>query len=200
MDPRSVPRAYDALADEWDESMASSDYGLTYLARAMAGAPRGWALDVGCGSGGRVPQALLRAGFSVHGIDAAARMIALAARQHPRATFDVADMVEWRPPRAYALVVAWDSLFHVGLSDQEAVVRTLCRALVPAGRLLFTVGGIHGEILAPMCGRTLYYASLAAHRYLDLLSQEGCRCHLYEEDQLPERHAVVIASREGPRS
>ena len=196
MDPGAVRRGYNALAVQWDESMASSEYGLGYLARAVAGAPRGWALDVGCGSGGRFPRALLSAGFTVHGIDVADAMIALAARRHPESTFDVANVVDWRPAHAYALVVAWDSLFHVALSRQEHVVRKLCRALAPGGRLLLTVGGRHGEFMAPMRGQSLYYASLAPHEYLEILSGEACRCLLYEQDQLPEQHAIVIACRE----
>ena len=185
MDPGTVRHGYNALAVQWDESMASSEYGLGYLARAMAGAPRGWALDVGCGSGGRFPRAMLSAGFAVHGIDAADAMIALAAARHPEATFDVADVVEWRSERAYALVVAWDSLFHVALSRQEGVVQKLCRSLASGGRLLFTVGGTYGEFVAPMRGQPLYYASLDAHRYLEILSREGCRCILYEQASSP---------------
>ena len=48
----------------------------------------------------------------------------------------------------------------------------------------------------PMRGQSLYYASLAPHEYLEILSGEACRCLLYEQDELPEQHAIVIACRE----
>ena len=90
------------------------------------------------------------------------------------------------------MIIAWDSIFHVPHGEQRRVVGTLCDALAPGGVLLFTAGGIDGEITGPMCGQSFYYSSLADQDYLKVLTERACRCILLERDQHPDDHIVVI--------
>jgi hypothetical protein len=70
MNPFETGRRYDALATAWDQGMIDSKYGIRFLHRAIKACARlGKALDVGCGSGGRIVNELLDAGFSVVGLD-----------------------------------------------------------------------------------------------------------------------------------
>lgn len=139
MQPEDIATRYDAIAKAWDADVIESSYGLPYVHRAIAAAAgHGLALDVGCGSGGRITFALLRAGFEVLGIDVSAAMLEIARRRHPSVQFIQADICRWEPPGKCALIIAWDSIFHVPYAQQEAVTRRLCRSLAPGGVLLFT--------------------------------------------------------------
>jgi SAM-dependent methyltransferase len=192
--PSHIGRQYDAIASRWDRGMIDSQYGLAYLRRAMALASRrGSALDVGCGSGGRIVSELLGNGFDVLGIDASEQMVELARRKHPESPFLVEDICIWTPPEPADLVIAWDSIFHVPYREQRAVVHKLCRSLASGGVLLFTAGGSDGELSGEMHGHTFTYSSLADAEYLEIINGESCRCVLLERDQFPDEHVVIMA-------
>jgi len=192
--PHETGLRYDAIAAWWDDQQDESRSGLPCVWRAIAlSAGRRAALDVGCGSGGRVIAALVKEGFErVTGIDVSEAMLARAHARHPTARFIHADVCTWTPPEQYDLIIAWDSIFHVPHADQRRVVEKLCDALAPGGALLFTAGGIDGERSGTMEGQTFYYSSLDDGEYLKILSERGCRCVLLERDQHPEDHIVVI--------
>jgi SAM-dependent methyltransferase len=196
LEPLELGRRYDVLAPSWAREMVGSDYGVAYLRRAIAlCASRRQALDVGCGTGGRMIDELLRAGLEVTGLDVSAGMLERARQAHPSVRFVRLDFRDWPAVPAYDLVVAWDSIFHVPHGSQREVVDRLCRSLVPGGVLLFTAGGHNGEIHGEMGGERFYYSSLDAHEYLRILSDASCDCILLERDQHPEDHLVVLATR-----
>ena len=138
---------------------------------------------------------LTEAGYQAVGIDVSPGMLALARGRHPGSHFLQADICTWAPPEQYDLVIAWDSIFHVPHAEQREVVGKLCNALAPGGAVLFTAGGIDGEVTGPMRGETFYYSSLDVEDYLRVLKVRGCRCVLLEMDQYPEEHAVLIGVR-----
>ena len=80
-------RRYDALAAVWDQNVLDSSYGVAYIRRAIqACAQRRRALDIDCGTGGRLMNELLGAGFTVTGIDVSAGMLEIARKRHPSAS------------------------------------------------------------------------------------------------------------------
>ncbi len=91
--------------------------------------------------------------------------------------------------------LAWDSIFHAPYSEQRAVVEKLCNALATGGVILFTAGGVDGEITGRMRGRDFYYSSLAEEEYLKVMKECGCRCILMERDQYPAEHTVFIGAK-----
>jgi SAM-dependent methyltransferase len=193
MKPTETGRLYDNIAPWWDAQEDASATGLRFVHRAIGLAVRrGKALDVGCGSGGRIINALSDAGFQVIGLDVSAAMLELARRRHPNSSFIHADICVWRPAEKYDAIVAWDSVFHAPYAAQRPVIEKLCGALAPGGVLLFTAGGVDGEITGEMCGQTFYYSSLAAEEYWRILTDQRCTCILFEHDQYPETHLVVI--------
>ena len=194
--PEETGRRYDAIAAWWDSQESTTTSGLRYLPRAIALCTKGRkALDVGCGSGGRVIAALLQAGFDVIGLDVSPTMLEYAKARHPDASFIRADICEWQVPEKYDLIVAWDSIFHVPHDSQRPVVEKLCDALAPGGAILFTASGVDGEITGEMSGQMFYYGSLAAEEYLQILKERGCTCVLLDRDQYPETHVVVLGVR-----
>ncbi|MGN6816544.1 MAG: class I SAM-dependent DNA methyltransferase [Solirubrobacterales bacterium] len=81
----SAQAAYDRLAPVYDEFNAQNDYELWLGATLLPelekhGLRRGWALDVGCGTG-RAFEPLLKRGWSIVGSDVSAGMLAEAERK-----------------------------------------------------------------------------------------------------------------------
>lgn len=199
MQPSETGRQYDAIASWWETQQQSGrTTGLRFVRRAIdLSTRRSKALDVGCGTGSVLIDALTGAGFDVVGLDVSAGMLAKAVKRHPDVQFIRGDICVWDPPGAYDAIVAWDSIFHVPKASQGPVVEKLCDALAVGGVLLFTAGDLNGEITGEMEGRTFYYSSLDVTEYLAILRDHGCICALMERDQYPEHHVVFIGIKIG---
>jgi SAM-dependent methyltransferase len=194
MHPRETGRRYDAVAAQVDADLRDSTYGVSFLDRAISLCnARRSALDVGCGSGGRMIDRLLNAGFQVTGIDVSRGMLDIAKARHPSVEFVHDDVTEWTPPRSFDLVVAWDSIFHLPYASHTLVLGKLCGCLAEDGVLLFTAGGIDGEITGTMHGHAFGYSSLSEVALLQLLRDYGCVPLLMERDQYPLHHVAIIA-------
>jgi RimJ/RimL family protein N-acetyltransferase len=194
MTPEQVAASYDRIAERW---LDVSTYGFAQIERAVAFVKnKGAALDVGCGAG-RCLDLLARLGFTADGIDASAAMIALARRRHPEAQLFQADVCVWELPRPYDLIVAWDSVWHVPLGRQAAVLTKLCRGLSAGGVFVFSAGGTDGpeEKRDAGMGVPMYHATLGISKTLQVLAEAGCVCCHLEYDQYPEDHVYLIAQR-----
>ncbi|HMP57746.1 MAG TPA: class I SAM-dependent methyltransferase [Gemmatales bacterium] len=194
MTPEQVAASYDRLADRW---LDVSAYGFAQIERAIAFVKnKGVVLDVGCGTG-RLMEALDRHGFRTDGLDVSPAMIALARDRHPEARLFHADICRWELPRSYDLIVAWDSVWHVPLAEQEAVLTKLCRGLSAGGVLVFTTGGTDAphEKQDSCMGPPMYHATLGVPKTLQVLAEGGCVCRHLEYDQYPELHVYVIAQK-----
>lgn len=198
MEPAQTAAHYDQLAGWWQSQQQSSSYGLSALARAIQFATtRNVALDVGCGSSGRFINQFMVQGFHAEGIDISNEMINFARRLHPDVTFYTADISQWQPPKAYSLITAWDSTFHLPLTMQAPVLKNLCSALETGGVLLFTCGGGHtkGEITGSFQGQDFAYSTLGVDAFLEILREQECTCRHLEYDQYPENHVTIIAQK-----
>ncbi len=107
----NTAKNYDKIAEWWHNNHNESAYGLAQIERAISYCrSRGKALDVGCGSGGRIIRKLLAEGFEVTGIDLSQSMIDIARGLHPEVKFHVADICTWESGESYDFIVAWDSI------------------------------------------------------------------------------------------
>jgi RimJ/RimL family protein N-acetyltransferase len=199
MTPDEVAASYDRLAERW---LDLSTYGFAPVERAVAFLKRtGAALDVGCGTG-RLMGLLRTHGFATDGIDLSPAMIALARDRHPDARLFHADIGGWELPRSYDLIVAWDSVWHVPLHRQAAVLAKLCRGLSPGGVIVFTTGGTDGpeEKRDSHMGPPMYHAALGIPKTLHVLAEAGCVVRHLEYDRHPEAHVYLVAQKpEGVR-
>lgn len=75
------------------------------------------------------------------------------------------------------------------------MIERLCDAFATGGVILFTAGGVDGEITGQMCGLEFYYSSLSDEEYLRILKEKGCKCILLQRDQYPEEHVVFIGAK-----
>lgn len=205
MTAAEIAQTYDHLASFWAGREFDQANGLEAHRRALrflpaassSSAPARAALEVGCGSSGRLTGLLLAEGLDVTGVDVSAEMLRLAREQHPQVTYHQADATVWPLPQAYHLITAWDSIWHVPLGQQEALLRKLCRGLLPGGVLLFTAGGLDApqEREDVMMGQRIYHATLGLPRLLEILASEACLCRHVEYDQHPEMHVYFIVQR-----
>jgi SAM-dependent methyltransferase len=194
MTPEQVAASYDQIAERF---LGLSTYGFAQIERAVAFVKRkGTALDAGCGAG-RCLDLLARHGFTTDGVDFSPAMIALARDRHPEARLFHADICVWELPRAYDLIVAWDSLWHVPLGRQEAVLTKLCRGLSAGGVLVFSTGGTDApeEKQNACTGPPMYHATLGIPKTLQVLADADCDCRHLEYDQHAETHVYLIAQK-----
>jgi hypothetical protein len=122
-------------------------------------------------------------------------MIELCRERFPDSEWLVADMRKLELPRRFDGVLAWDSLFHLGMDDQRAMfARIACHARRGAP-LMFTTGPTEGESVGSYRGEPLYHASLHSIEYERLLMAAGfvVRAHTVEDVQCGE-HTVWLAT------
>lgn len=198
MKPNETRAAYDSIAGHWASDEFNAGNGIEQHRRALqfVDAP-GTALDVGCGSSGRLLDLLIESGFQVEGLDISGEMLALARTRHPNITFHHANICEWNFPRQYDFITAWDSVWHVPLARQDETVAKLCQGLSPGGVLIFSAGGTDtpGEVTNDCHGAPLYHATLGLPQLLRLIDESDCICRHLEYDQWPEVHAYFIVQK-----
>lgn len=196
----STAAAYDLLAERWLDGAFDAANGLRQHERAlafMAQEAGAWALNVGCGCNTRFNPLLRSHGLRIEGVDVSARMVELARAADPAVVLHHADIRAWAPARSYRFISAWDSIWHVPLADQRALLLGLMQALEPGGVFLFTAGGLDqaAEHVDAAMGPAVYYGTLGIPGLLAVIGEGGCVCRHLEFDQHPEKHLVLVAQR-----
>ena len=96
-------------------------------------------LDAGCGTG-RHAEELSRLGYDVTGIDRSPELVAVAEARAMKVRFEVADLRDWEPPRAFDAAICRGVLNDLLVDDdRRAAVATLHRSLRPGGVLVADV-------------------------------------------------------------
>ena len=122
----------------WIHHAGFSEFAESSAAGVIELLPRGFVIDVGCGSG-VLSRALTDAGYDVLGIDASPAMIELARLHAPAARFEVATFADAVFPPCVGIVAMGEVLNYGTLDDVQRFVRNASRALSPGGVLLFDV-------------------------------------------------------------
>ena len=194
---RGVVDLYERHAAAWDADRGRSLVERPWLDRFARHVPHGGTvLDAGCGSGEPIGRYLVEAGFAVTGIDASPSLIALCRARLPAADWLVDDMRALALGRRFDGIVAWDSLFHLTMDDQRAMVPRFAAHARPGAPLLFTSGPGEGETIGEYRGEPLYHASLGAGEYEALLAANGFSVLAHQvEDPACGGHTVWLALR-----
>lgn len=197
MDVQTLGKHYTRIADWWEEGIKNSTYGVEYVERAIQRIKNNdKALDVGCGSGGRIVDTILAKGFSLTALDVSEGMINLAKSKHRDVHFVNTDILSWESEDCFDLIVAWDSIFHTPCTQQKPVVEKMCRHLSPGGVLLFTGSHSHGDIIGEdMNGVGFEYGSLHYLEYLQIMEDCECDFVIMERDQPDPRHVVYMCKK-----
>lgn len=160
---------------------ARSDIGATFV--------RSWAkdnlrasssiVDVGCGSGVPIAQALIGDGFTVFGIDASPTLLAVFRRRFPHSP-SVCEAAQDSAffDRRFDAAVSIGLLFLLSANDQRNVFQRVSNALKPGGRFLFTAPWQVAEWQDVLTERQS--RSLGKGEYKRLMQESGLRlvdCH-----------------------
>lgn len=96
-------------------------------------------VDLGCGSGVPISQALIEAGHTVYGMDASPSMVAAFRRRFPELPV-ACEPVEQSSffGRTFDGAIAWGLIFLLPEETQRAILHRVAQALTTGGRLLFT--------------------------------------------------------------
>lgn len=190
---------YDRLAGHWAGGGFNHENGMNQHRRALTFLKaRGAAIDLCCGSSGRILGLMGKEGFaSVEGLDFSKEMVRLARLENPDAEIHHADVCEWVFTRKYDFISGWDGIWHVPLAKQEALLEKICASLAPGGVFVFTTGGVDepGEGSSPFKGVPLYHAALGIPKTLETVSRCGCVARHLEYDQYPELHLYLVVQK-----
>ena len=204
MESEQTAAAYDALAAHWNSEQFNRENGLAQHRKALQFcSSRGDAIDIGCGSSGRIIDFLLEEGFRVEGLDFSTEMIRLARQRHPDVLFHKEDILNFEFSKPFSFISAWDSVWHVRLAEQEAMLRKLCGGLSAGGVLITSSGGVDApeEATNPFLNQPLYHSALGIPKMLEVISSSGCVCRHLEydqpEDDGPGKHLYLIVQKMG---
>jgi ubiquinone/menaquinone biosynthesis C-methylase UbiE len=145
----NVRSAYDAVAESYAELLpdasfeAPTDRGMieAFATHVTEGSARP-VVDAGCGTG-RMTRLLSSLGVEASGIDASAGMIAVARRNSPGLSFEVAELAGLPyPDLQLGGVFAWYSIIHSAPTELPRIFSEFFRVLAPGGyaMLSFQVG------------------------------------------------------------
>ena len=131
---------YQENAEEFITGRSRSDVGAASVrAWGRTLPPGGTILDLGCGCGIPISEALIQDGFSVYGVDASAAMTAAFRDRFPQAQVACEPVEQSRFfSRTFDGAVAWGLMFLLPAEAQATVINNVAVALSPGGRFLFT--------------------------------------------------------------
>ncbi len=198
--PEDILPTYERVADRWFGQRPRILFERPWLERFLAALPRaeGGVLDLGCGTGLPIAAHLGASGCDVTGVDGAAAMIAILAREVPEATGIVSDMRTLALGRRFDGILAWDSFFHLAPADQHAMFGVFAAHAAPGAALMFTSGPAAGEAWGHAGGEEVYHASLAPEEYRRCLAGAGFDVLAFvPEDPDCDGHSVWLARYEG---
>ncbi len=198
MEPTSTGGAYDQITHLWENPDFNMNNGIEQHKKAISFVEgRGKALDIGCGCTCRFIDLLVCEGFTPVGLDVSTNMIDLARGRRQDIDFIQADICEYELKEKYDFITAWDSIWHVPLSEQRNVLTKIVRNLNVGGVFIFSFGGLDQECFDAdsSMGPELYYSSLGTNGFINLFIELGCVIKHLEFDQDQEPHAYLIVKK-----
>ena len=138
--PKDPSNGYEAAAAEFMAARSCSNVGVAAVREWAKALPSGaTVLDLGCGHGTPVSQALVDEGISLFAIDASPSMIAAFRCRFPNVTTECNAVEDSRFfDRRFDGVVAWGLMFLLEPDVQASVIQKVGAALKPGGHFLFT--------------------------------------------------------------
>ena len=164
-------REYDLIAD-WYRTDRGRTVGVAEALAVAATLPAGSCiLDVGCGNGVPISEALVKAGHRVVGLDTSTGMLARFRVNLPATPAVRGDVRNCPFSRAsFDAAVSWGMMFHLPRCDQAAAFESVSRVLKPGASFLFTAAEIEGAddggITGTMNGVTFHYYAVPSYREL----------------------------------
>ena len=162
-------REYDLIAD-WYASDRARTVGVAEALAVAATLPaRSRILDVRCGNGVSITEALVNAGHRVVGLDSSAGMLSRFRANLPGTPVARGDARQCPfRDRTFDAAFSWGMLFHLRRVDQTAAFASVSRVLKPGAAFLFTAAEIDDAddagITGTMNGVTFPYYAIPSYR------------------------------------
>lgn len=174
---------YEAMAAEFMRHRHRSQTGVATVRSWARSLPRGAAIvDLGCGSGVPIAQALTRDGFAVFGIDASPTLVAAFRETLPHAEVACEAVEDSRLfGRTFDGAIAVGLMFLLAPSEQRTLIGKVGRALSVGGRFLFTAPLEACTWTDVLTGRASH--SLGAQEYRSILSSFGFEVSGEDDDE-----------------
>ena len=166
-------REYDLISD-WYRGDRSGSIGVREALSAVASLARGSRiLDLGCGNGRPITDALVNAGYHVVGLDTSRGMLERFRLNLPKTPAVRADSRACPfGDNVFDAAVSWGMLFHLEPRDQATTFAAVSRVLKPGAPFLFTAAEIpevpadDPGITGTMNGVTFRYYAVKDYRTL----------------------------------
>lgn len=132
-------------------------------------------LDLGSGTGAPTAKRLANAGHDVTGIDVSQKMISLAQKNVPTATFKQIDMRSFdAPPQTFDVVCSFFSLYHMPRSEMRQVVKRIYNWLREGGYFVFCMGpGNWDSDKVSWMGEVIVQSSMSVDAFLECFREAG---------------------------
>lgn len=160
-------------------------------------------LDIGCGAGIPVTQALAR-WFKVTGVDISEEMLKRAHANVPEARFILGDIMAVELPLLYfGAVVSFYAVFNIPREEHPELFRRIHKWLKPGGYLLASVAWNNEAAYTQddFFGVTMYWSNYSLAEYKEIITSSGFSLletsilgHGYDRtDVKVERHPLIFA-------
>jgi SAM-dependent methyltransferase len=181
--PADPSNGYEAVAKNSIWSRSRSSIGAsTVRAWAKTLPQSATVLDLGCGNGFPISQALVDEGLTVYGVDASPSMIADFKKRFPDAPAECQPVEDSEFfGREFDGVMAWGLMFLLPLDVQEKLIAKVPRALKSGGKFLFTSPSERGEGPDILTGRQT--RSPGGEEYRRILAANGLIVENEAEDE-----------------
>lgn len=172
MAPTDLSNGYEAVSRDF-MFIRSRSLGVTVVhdwAKSLP--PGGFVLDVGCGHGMPISEALIDKGFTVYGIDASPSMVAAFRSRFPSTPVECTAIEDSQFFGCrFDGAIAWGLIFLLAPDVQATLIHKVAFALKQEGRFLFTAPHQACEWQDSLTGRKS--VSLGSDTYRKLIESEG---------------------------
>lgn len=192
---RLVKKGYDKIAEEYQIDRQAFDHSeeLTEFAGFLP--KNGKVLDVGCGAGVPVAKFLVEAGFEVVGIDFSEKMLKLARKNVPQATFVRKNMTKMDfADNSFDGLTAFYSIIHVPREKHSLLFKSFNRILRPDGIMLVCMGPDDWESTEEYYGIRMFWSQYSPEKSLQLVNDAGFEV-IFDKilERGKERHYWILA-------
>ncbi|ESZ93279.1 hypothetical protein SBOR_6317 [Sclerotinia borealis F-4128] len=117
-----APKFYDSISDRYDKYYGHDPGLLAFIKSSLELlSPNASVLDIGSGTGIPTFLSIVQSGRKLHGIDFSPAMISLSRTNVLGGTFELVDMLQYRPSQQFDAAFAIFSLFHFIREEMEIV-------------------------------------------------------------------------------
>jgi ubiquinone/menaquinone biosynthesis C-methylase UbiE len=171
-----VKKGYDKIAKEYQADRYIFDHTEELHEFASLLPKNARIIDVGCGAGVPVAKYLVESGFEVVGIDFSEKMLRLARKNVPRASFIRKDMTQLDfADNSFDGLTAFYSVIHVPREKHSQLFRDFNRILKPNGIVLVTMGSDEWEATESYShyGIRMFWSQYSPQKTLQLVKAAG---------------------------